>query len=145
MGKEPVRIRAVLDTNALVPALLFGGEPGKLVSLWERGRIVPLVSRDVLLEYVRVLGYPKFALDPEDIKGLIEERVLPFAEMVIVDETPQIVPEDPADDKSLALALAGKADFLISGDKHLLGLKRYHGAEILAPRQFLERPEISGT
>jgi len=142
MGKKSARIRAVVDTNALVSALLFGGEPGKLVSLWQRGRLVPLVSKDVLLEYVRVLGYPKFALDAEVIKGLIEDHVLPFAEMVIVDRTAAVIPEDPADDKFLALALVGGAGFLISGDRHLLALKRYRGVEILTPRQFLERPEI---
>jgi len=142
MGKKSAGIRAVVDTNALVSALLFGGEPGKLVSLWQRGRIVPLVSKDVLLEYVRVLGYPKFALDAEDIKGLIEEHVLPFAEMVVVERAPAVVLEDPADDKFLALALVGGAGFLISGDRHLLALKRYRGVEILTPRQFLERPEL---
>jgi len=142
MGKKSAGIRAVVDTSALVSALLFGGGPGKLVSLWQRGRIVPLVSRDVLLEYVRVLGYPKFALDAEDIKGLIEEHVLPFAEMVVVERAPAVVLEDPADDKFLALALVGGAGFLISGDRHLLALKRYRGVEILTPRQFLERPEL---
>src|SRR5512137_2855239 len=144
MGKGPEALRVVLDTNALVSALLFGGEPGRLVSLWERGRIVPLVSKEVLIEYVRVLGYPKFALVPEDIKGLIEEHVLPFAEMVVVDETPGVIPEDPADDKFLALAAAGGPRFLISGDRHLLALGEYRGVEILTPREFLERPELSG-
>jgi len=143
MGKKPARIRAVLDTNALVSALLFGGRPGLLTSLWESGQVVPLLSKDVLLEYARVLGYPMFALKPEDIKGLIEEHVLPFAEMVLVDETPAIVQEDPADDKFLALAVTGRADFLISGDKHLLALKRYRGVDILTPRQLLERLELS--
>ena len=143
MGKKPARIRAVLDTNALVSALLFGGRPGLLISLWESGQVVPLLSRDVLLEYARVLGYPKFALKPEDIKGLIEEHVLPFAEMVSVDETPAIVQEDPADDKFLALAVIGRADILISGDRHLLALKRYRGVDILTPRQLLERLELA--
>lgn len=142
MGQKPARIRAVLDTNALVSALLFGGGPGRLVALWERGRILPLISKDVLLEYVRVLGYPKFGLDTEDIRGLIEEHVLPYAEMVTVDRVSEVVPEDPADDKFLALALAGGAGFLISGDKHLLALKKYRSVEIVSPRQFLERPEI---
>jgi putative PIN family toxin of toxin-antitoxin system len=133
----------VLDTNALVSALLFGGGPGRLVSLWEKGRIVPLVSKDVLLEYVRVLGYPKFALDAEDITGLITEHLLPFAEMVSVDRAPEVIKEDPADDKFPALAIAGRACFLISGDRHSLALKRYGNVEVLTPRQFLERPELS--
>jgi len=143
MGKRPARIKVVLDTNALVSALLFGGGPGELVSLWEKGRIVPLLSKDVFLEYVRVLGYPKFALSAEDIKGLIEEHVLPHAEMVTVDKTPSVIQIDPADDKFLALAVAGGADFLISEDRHLLALRRYRGVEILTPRRFLERPDLS--
>jgi len=142
MGKKPAGIRVVLDTNALILALLFGGEPGRLVSLWESGQIIPLLSKDVLLEYVRVLGYPKFRLDSADIKGLIEDHVLPFAEMIPVGEAPKIVVDDPADDKLLALADAGRADFLISGDIHLLSLGTYRRVEILAPRRFLERPEF---
>jgi putative PIN family toxin of toxin-antitoxin system len=141
MGKRPEKLKVILDTDALVSALLFGGEPGRLVSLWEKGRVVPLVSREVLLEYVRVLGYPKFSLSAEDIQALIEEHVLPFAEMVSVPRTPRIVREDPGDDKFLALAAAGRADFLISGDIHLLNLERHHGVEILTPRNFLARIE----
>jgi uncharacterized protein len=144
MGQKPARLRIVLDTNALVSALLFGGEPGRIVSLWHKRRLVLLVSRDVLLEYVRVLGYPKFALDAQDIKGLIEEHVLPFAEMVDVTKTPRVVREDPGDDKFLALVAASRADYLASGDKHLLALVKYHRADILTPRQFLDRPELSG-
>ena len=143
MGQRPARIKVVLDTNALVSALLFGGGPGELVSLWEKGRIVPLLSKDVFLEYVRVLGYPKFALSAEDIKGLIEEHFLPYAEMVPVDKTPSVIRMDPADDKFLALAVAGGADLLISGDRHLLALRRYGDVEILTPRRFLERPDLS--
>jgi hypothetical protein len=143
MGQRKVSLRVVLDTNALVSALLFGGEPGRLVSLWERGLITPLVSRDVLLEYVRVLGYRKFALDGEDIRWLIEEHVLSFAEMVVVEKTSEVISSDPADDKFLALAVAGRADVLISGDKHLPALKTYRGVEIMAPRQFLERPDLA--
>lgn len=142
MGKKPTGIRVVLDTNALISALLFGGEPGRLVSLWESGRIVLLLSKDVLLEYIRVLGYHKFGLDAADIMGLIEDHVLPFAEMIPVGEAPKIVVDDPADDKLLALADAGRADFLISGDIHLLSLGTYRRVEILAPRRFLERPEF---
>lgn len=131
--------RVVLDTSALVSALLFGGEPARLVSLWEKGSITLLLSKDVLLEYVRVLGYPKFKLGAEDIKGLIEEHVLPFAEMVAVARVPRIVLEDPGDDKFLALAEAGKAAHLISGDQHLLKMMSHKGVSIVTPRQFLDK------
>jgi len=141
MGTRPEKLKVVLDTNVLVSALLFGGEPGQLVSLWEKGRAVPLVSKEVLLEYIRVLGYPKFSLSAEDIMALIEEQFLPFAEMVAAPKTPPIIMEDPGDDKFLALAEAGPASFLISGDIHLLALERYRGVEILSPRNFVARLE----
>lgn len=141
MGPGQRPLRTVLDTSALVSALLFGGEPGRLVPLWETGRIIPLISKDVFLEYARVLGYPKFALSAEDVRGLLEEHVLPHAEMVAVVKTPRIVPEDPGDDKFLALAATGQADVLVSGDKHLLALGRYGSVDILSPRQLLERLE----
>lgn len=145
MGPKPAGLRVVLDTNALVSALLFGGRPGRLLSLWESGRVVPLISREVLLEYARVLGYPKFALGAGDIRGLIEEHVLPFAEMVSVDKVAEVVEDDPADDKFLALAVAGRAGFLVSGDKHLLSLRTYHGVEIVTPGKSLDRPELGRT
>lgn len=139
MGPRTKRLRVVLDTSALISALLYGGEPGRLVKLWETGRIVPLVSREVLLEYLRVLGYRKFKLSEEHAKRLIEEKVLPFAKMVAVPETPRIVPEDAGDDKFLALAEAGNAPYLVSGDRHLLKLGTYREVAILTPRQFLDK------
>jgi uncharacterized protein len=131
--------RVVLDTSALVSALLFDDETARLVAYWEKGRIIPLISRDVLLEYVRVLGYPKFKLGTEDIKGLIEKHVLPFAEMVVVGKVPRVVLEDPGDDKFLALAVAGNGTPLISGDRRLLKMVSYKGVAILSPRQFLDQ------
>jgi putative PIN family toxin of toxin-antitoxin system len=66
-------VRVVLDTNAVVSALLFSGVSSKLVSLWQEGLITPLLSRQILDEYLRVLSYPKFALSEEEIKELIQE------------------------------------------------------------------------
>ena len=62
-------MRVVLDTNALVSALLFSGVSSKLVSLWQNGSIAPLLSREILDEYLRVLSYPKFALSEKEIKS----------------------------------------------------------------------------
>jgi len=53
-------VRVVLDTSAVISALLFSGVSSKLVSLWQNGLITPLLSREVLDEYLRVLSYPKF-------------------------------------------------------------------------------------
>jgi putative PIN family toxin of toxin-antitoxin system len=139
MGQKEIRV--VLDTNVLVSALLFTGPPSHLVSLWRERRIVLLLSKDVFIEYLRVLAYPKFKLSGEEIKALVEEYALPFAEMVTVAEVPEVLREDPADDKFLALAAAGRARYIVSGDKHLLALREYRRVKIVTPREFLD-PKI---
>jgi putative PIN family toxin of toxin-antitoxin system len=140
MGQKEIRV--VLDTNVLVSALLFAGPIGRLVSLWRERRIVLLLSKDVFIEYLRVLAYPKFKLSGEEIKALAEEYVLPFAEMVTVAEAPVVIREDPADDKFLALAAAGRALYLVSGYKHLLALWEYRGVKIVTPREFLDSADL---
>jgi putative PIN family toxin of toxin-antitoxin system len=136
MGQKEIRV--VLDTNVLVSALLFAGPIGRLVSLWRERRIVLLLSKDVFIEYLRVLAYPKFKLSGEEIKALAEECVLPFAEMVTVAEARRVIRGDPADDKFLALAAAGRARYIVSGDKHLLALGEYRHVKIVTPREFLD-------
>jgi len=139
MGKKKAGlIRVVLDTNVLVSALLFRGPLNRLINLLEEGRIGLLISRGVFLEYLRVLSYPKFGLDTEEIRGLLENHILPFAEMVNAITMRPVIPEDPDDDKFLALAEAGRADTLISGDRHLLALGRFGKIPIVTARDFLE-------
>jgi putative PIN family toxin of toxin-antitoxin system len=140
MGQKEIRV--VLDTNVLVSALLFAGPLSDLVSFWRERRVVLLLSKDVFIEYLRVLAYPKFKLCGEEIKALVEEYVLPFAEMVTVAEAPVVIREDPADDKFLALAAVGRARYIVSGDKHLLALRKYHRVKILTPREFLDSADL---
>ena len=75
-------MRVVLDSNVLISALLFSGITSKLVPLWQRGTITVLLSREILEEYLQVLAYPKFQLSEGEIKGLIEEELLPFVQII---------------------------------------------------------------
>ena len=130
-------LRVVLDTNVIVSALLYRGPTSQLVAAWQEGTMVPLVSKAILEEYLRVVAYPKFHLTVEEVKTLIKRQLLPFAEPVHVSEVPPVVPEDPSDDHFLACAVAGHARYLVSGDHHLLALKTYRGVAIAAPAVFL--------
>ena len=130
--------RVVLDTNVLISALLFGGLPGRLVPLWQRREIVLLVSPEVLKEYIKVLSYPKFGLDEEEIKSILREEVLPYFDPVKPVTPVEVVGEDPSDDKFLSLAVDGKAKFLVSGDLRLLGIKRYCETAIVTVSAFLD-------
>ncbi len=143
MGKEKIRRktrpRAVLDTNVFISALLFGGPSSRLVSLWQRNEIVFLLSSEVLKEYLRVLSYPKFRLTADEIKSLIAVEVAPFFEPVKIRTKLRLIDKDPSDNKFLELAVDGKADAIVSSDKHLRELKIYEGIEIISVAEFFKK------
>ena len=130
-------VKVVVDTNVLVSALLFGGKPGKLIPLWQRGRIRPLASKEIIDEYLRVFTYPKFKLSEEDVNFLLYHEILPHFEVIEAEPGPRIIRKDPEDDKFIRCALAGKAKLIISGDKHLLARQSYQKVKILSPVDFL--------
>ena len=132
MDKVKVR-RIVIDTNVVVSALLFGGVPGELIPLWKIGRIQPVASKEIIDEYLRVLAYPKFKLSEEEINFLLYHEILPYFEVVRPKPGRVVIREDPSDDKFIHCAQAGKAEIIISGDQHLIGLNSYSNFRILTP------------
>lgn len=129
----------VIDTNVIVSAILFGGIPGELISLWKSGHIQPLASKDIIDEYIKVLTYPKFDLSEKEINYILYNEILPYFEIVTLKPGRAIIQVDPSDDKFLHCAKAAKASVIISGDRHLLSLKSYGKIRILTPSQFLEK------
>ena len=133
--------RLVLDTNVLLSALLFRSAPMTwLRSAWQTNAILPLVSRDTVSELLRVLGYPKFSLDAAEREELLAD-FLPWCETVRIPEPPPVVPEcrDPYDRPFLHLAIEGRADVLVTGDKDLLALAGVFAVPILTPAQMKNR------
>ena len=118
-------VRVVLDTNCLVSALIFSrGNAGQLRIAWQRGDIIPLVCRETVSELIRVLGYPKFKLNREDIEGLLSD-LLPWTEAVEVNLSDDVIESLRDRDDAVFIRLAQTADaaFLVSGDRHLLELR----------------------
>ena len=137
-GYESKVSRVVIDTNVIISALLFGGKPGKLIPLWQNRRIEPIVSRDIIDEYIRVLAYPKFQLSEKEIQFLFYRQVLPYFEIAETSQGEIIISNDPSDDKFIQCALAGNAKTIVSGDSHLLSLKTYQDIHILSPAEYLK-------
>ena len=135
-------MRVVLDTNTLVSALLFPGTASRLVPLWQSRRIILLLSKPVLEEYLRVLAYPKFRLTPEEIKGLIQEVLLPFVRTIRPQRRLRFVKRDPDDDKFLECAVAGRVRYLVTGDRDLLELRSYRGVSIISAGKFLQELQV---
>jgi len=131
-------IPVVIDTNVFLSALLFGGTPGKLISLWNSGKIQPQLNKTTVAELLRVLAYPKFELTENEIQYLLYVEILPFCKIVQTKSGPVIITEDPSDDMFLRCCDISNAKVLISGDSHLLALKSYGNASILTPSQFLK-------
>jgi putative PIN family toxin of toxin-antitoxin system len=114
--------RLVIDTNAIVSALLFShGRLSWLRQSWMDGRIIPLGSRPTINELLRVLAYPKFQLTAPEREDLLAD-LLPFVETVLIPKPPPKIPslQDPDDGMFLELALAGHADAVVTGDRGLL-------------------------
>jgi putative PIN family toxin of toxin-antitoxin system len=131
-------LKVVVDTNVVVFAFLFGGNPGRLIDLWQMDSIKPMASKQIIDEYLRVLAYPKFKLSEEEINFLLYQQILPYFDVIDVHSGPGIIKKDPEDDKFIRCALAGKAKFIISGDQHLLALKSSRKIKILSPADFIK-------
>jgi putative PIN family toxin of toxin-antitoxin system len=128
--------KIVIDTNVFISAILFRGPTSRLVSLWKKNTVSVLMSSAVLKEYARALAYPKFRLKKSEIRGIVEQELLPYVYPVKVKRSLHIITEDPSDNKFLELAATGKADYILSGDKHLLDLKNFRGIKIITPAEF---------
>lgn len=126
--------RAVLDTNVLVSALLFStGGTSWLRGAWRSKSLLPLASRKTTQELLRVLCYPKFRLTEQGQNDLLADY-LPWCETVAVPtRLPIPACRDPADRPFLELALAGRAEMLITGDRDLLALASTFSVPILSP------------
>ena len=136
----PIRsvIRVVLDTNVLVSIALPRSHLERLAQAWQEGRCRLLLSAEIFDEYLRVLTYPKFRLSSEDIRRILEREILPYAHQIKVTSRIQEIAEDPSDNKFLACAVDGRADWIVSGDQHLLRLKRFRDIQIGSPVRFLQ-------
>lgn len=132
------RLRAVLDTNVLLSALLFGqGRLGWMRLAWQDGPLVPLLSRATAEELLRVLQYPKFRLSASEREELLAE-VLPYCGTIsIASQTADLPPcRDVHDRMFLDLAHAGRADALVTGDADLLALAGSFEIPIVTPAEF---------
>ena len=132
-------MRLVVDTNILVSALLSAASlPAQIIVLWRADRFDLLTAAEQLDEIGRVTRYPKIRerLHPAVAGRLVNDlRAL----AVTLDALPVVeASPDPNDNYLLAMAVAGSADFLVTGDKRdLLGLGTHAGTRIISARAFL--------
>ncbi len=131
-------MRAVLDTNVVVSALIWGGKPFDLLQAASAGDLT-LFTSPVLIEELRgVLNRLHLAARLERRSSSPEQAISFYAGLAAVIHPPRLnapVSRDPDDDAVLAVAVAARADLIVSGDSYLLVLGRFGGISIVRPAQ----------
>ena len=140
-SSERQRLRVVLDTNVWVSAIIWGGPPAIIIRAAEDERILIIVSEAIVEEIVHILDYHRLREIYEEA-GLkreeLVEAILRISRVVEVKTGLNIVQEDSSDNKFLECAMDGGADYVVSGDDHLLRIGHYQRIRIVSVKQFLE-------
>lgn len=135
-------VRAVLDANVYVSAALHpAGPPGRILERFIRDRAFELIASPAIAdETLRALAYPKVRqhLRPDLDARAWFGHVLVLADLVLGQPMREAVCEDRDDDKYLAAALEGGAQYVVTGDRPFLSLREYQGVRVITPRTFLE-------
>ncbi len=132
--------KVVIDTNIFVSGLLGSKSSSNfIIELFLQNKFTLLITHPVLRELKEILTrkpLSRLANRPVDEFLTLLERQ---AKKVSPEEKVRIIKDDPEDNKFLECALAGKADFIISGDHHLLSLRKFRGISILNSKEALKR------
>ena len=129
-------MRVVIDTNVYISALMFGGLPGSLLQLALSRSFVAVISPALLDELDEKLRL-KFEISAKEAT-LIRAKLESIAEIVRPEMVLHEIEDDPDDDRVLECALEGEANYIVTGDRHLLKLGIYEGVPIVTVRQFLD-------
>ena len=127
--------RIVLDTNVLVAASYAPRSASRrIVAACLAGTLVALVSRQLRREYDTIL---RRAVRNESYRDTLDSLLVAMTE-ITVKSVQRVVPDDPTDDKIVALALAGNAEAIVTNDDHLLQLAGLSGVRVMRPGQYVQ-------
>lgn len=127
--------RVVFDTNVYISALLFSGIPRKLLRKADIGVFQLIVSKQILAEVHGVLQV-KFDYETEQLE-IIKNLLLSMSLIVEPKKKVNRITVDLPDNRILECAEEGNADYIVSGDKHLLRLGKYKKIKIISPSEYI--------
>lgn len=134
-------MKVTADTNVLVSATFWKGASDKIISKAETKEMQLILSKDIIREYMSVLEYDEIKNKIKDKNlemKLTLRKIISISKNVEPKTKLNIIKDDPDDDKILECAKAGKVNYIISNDRHLLNLKEYDGIKVLKPEDFLK-------
>jgi len=130
----------VFDTNVLISAILWRGDPYRAVLLAKAKVVQAVYCAPMLAELADKLRQ-KFDFDENHIEAVVYQ-IRQYATKIEIPGTLQVVAQDPDDDKFIECAIVASAHWIVSGDHHLLDLGEYQGIRILTAQSFIA--EIEG-
>ena len=130
-------MKIVIDTNVLISAIFWTGNPKQLLNKVRRGEATFLISEDLLNEFKEVLMRKDkpFKLSLEEAERVVTD--MRGIAQIVHPNSQVVVCKDERDNKVLEYAIDGRAEYVISGDLHLLGLKSFKGVKIISVTDFL--------
>lgn len=136
-------MKIVVDANLFASGLIKpNSNPGRILDLIKENQVEIILSPPIIREIKRILLYPKIQKyhrkTPQEIDTYFQDIII-FAWMVEGKEPVNIIEADPTDNKYLTAAMEGEANYIVSGDHHLLDLHKYKGIEIINAKTFLSR------
>jgi putative PIN family toxin of toxin-antitoxin system len=134
-------MKVVLDTNVAVSAAVSPkGPPAEIVRAWRAHSLTWVTSAPLLDELERTLLSPRvrrhLAWGEDEIAEFLA-AVRQAAEVTSPTRQIDVIRDDPADNRVLEAAVSAQADYVVSGDHHLLALKTHEGAQIVTPARFV--------
>jgi len=140
LKKLEKRKRAVIDTNVIISGILSSkGPPAKIIDAWIQLFFIGLLSETLINEIVDVLSRPK-------IRKIAGDKAIYFNNIVklLTKKSEKIYPnkmlnicQDLKDNMLFELAEKGKADFIVTGDKIVLQVKKYKKTNVVTPSWFV--------
>jgi len=134
-------MRVVLDTNIWLSAIFWKGEANRIIEFALKKKFEIIISEEILSEIIKVLNKEaKFQKFIEDRRQKIEElirTILSISTLIEIKTKLNLVRDDPKDNIILESAFDGKAEYIVSYDKHILNMLEFRGIRILNPREFL--------
>ena len=126
---------AVLDTNILFFATGWRGSPYQCVERARAGEFQAVTCPELIEELAEKLE-ARLHFSPEQVADTVADY-LGFLRVVHVPKVLDAVPRDPEDNMVLECAIEARAQYIVSGDKDLLVLKKFRGIEIIRASDFL--------
>lgn len=130
-------LKVVIDTNIFVSGVLVEkGNPSLVIKTWKRTQKYQLfITEEITQEILKVMQRLNVNTD---IIGDWDRTIRKNAISIVPTRKIEAIKEDPSDNKFLECAIEARADYIVTGDKHLKKLNEFEGIKIVDPRKFLD-------